>query len=224
MDDKNQIEDALKNLSDMQRNLASIDRIKNEKILSSTFAAMRFLQRASILLAGLIILVELITEGLLSQLLILSKNNTELRTPIVLFVASGLTLCLFIVYITVWVKARQDGESIRVYISRNLSYLNFGSYLSDIALKFFLCSGIILIGVPEYLVAAMLVCTADHLFQSRFFVLPEIYRNLFGFSTFGLSVIAILLKWTSVTFPIGLFLIFTVVSMIHLKKKELVRG
>ena len=134
--------------------------------------AQLFLQSVALTMAAALLLVETVTGGFYSQLLLASADSEDLRAATILLIGSSLALLVATLYFVVYRASRAAQEDFPRFVARNFAWLKNLSLLSDVLVKFAALALVIDLRHPEWVGPLLTLFVADFLFQGRFFMLP----------------------------------------------------
>lgn len=146
---------------------------------------------------------------------VLNYSVTSNLMRALLVVATGAflaTLCLGL-YAILWTAARREQEDFSSYLARNFRPYSALSFLSDLLVKFSGVAMIIATGHPEWLSPFLLLCTADYLFQGRFFHLPLLASVGGGLVSLTLSGVQVYTQVGDLAVAISSFVALTTLSL-----------
>lgn len=190
------VQEALRNISTIQRIMRQVSSNENRTGLASPDTAISLQITALVLSVGLLIQdlgLNPFSGGDItpSYVLSLSAHNTFLRVAVIGAVAVFLGLLSLGLYTILWTSAKSQREEISSYIARNFRSLSAISFLSDLSVKFCATAMAIATGYPALVSPLMLLCTADYLFQGRFFSLPFRTSLVLGVLAIGIGALQV---------------------------------
>ncbi len=151
-----------------------------------------------------------------TQFLIQTHFHFPLRFGAIGIIGLLLIILCGVLYAALAVMAKREGETLEDYLARNLPYLMTVSFLSDLFVKFSAVSLLILAGRPDWVAPMFLIFIGDYLFQGRFFVLPLRVAWILGAASLIVGVLQCLLWYGTLLFPFGVFVLLSVLSLLHL--------
>jgi hypothetical protein len=137
-----------------------------------TLTANIVLQSIALVGAALLLTIELVTHGAITDLLMLGATLPDIRLLGIGLMAGILIGLVILLYLVIWRAARNSREEFNAYIVRNFRYARLLSYLSDLLLKFAAVALVMLAGHPDWIPPLLLAFTGDYLVQGRLFTLP----------------------------------------------------
>ena len=145
-----------------------------------TLTANLILQGLALGVSALLLLIELLSRGTLTEMPMLGAAFPDIRLVGIGLMAGILIGLVILLYFVIWRAARNSGEELNAYIVRNFRYARLLSYLSDLLLKFGAVALVMLAGRPEWIPPLLLAFTGDYLVQGRLFTLPTRLAVLLG--------------------------------------------
>lgn len=175
-------------------------------------------QGLCLLIAGALIVFELVSSGSMTSTMMISAHDTEiglLGLAQVALVAVTLLMCL---YFIVWRASRHSGQSFQDYLVRNFQYLRNLSLVSDLLTKLIPLSLLVLAGHPEWVAPLLSLYVADYLVQGRFFSMSTRVSLVLGVAALAVAVSQYLLHSANLLWPLAVFACATVVSLLFLAR------
>ena len=176
-----------------------------------TLTANIILQGIALAGAALLLLIELVSGGSLTKMLMLGATLPDIRLLGIGLIAGILIGLVILLYFVIWRAARNSGEEFNAYIVRNFRYARLLSYLSDLLLKFSAVALVMLAGHPEWIPPLLLAFTGDYLVQGRLFTLPTKSAVILGVICIGTGLYQFLTDLQTLLLPL---IVFTAVAMI----------
>ncbi len=149
-------------------------------LFSVTLTANIILQSLALTGTGVLLLVEVLGDGILTRTLMLGRQSPDLSLIGIGLMGGILVGLVILLYFVIWRAARHNGEEFNAYIVRNFRYARLLSYLSDLLMKFTAVALVLLAGRPEWVPPLLLVFIGDYLVQGRLFTLPTRTAVLLG--------------------------------------------
>jgi len=121
------------------------------ELFGVTLTANIILQGIALSVSTLLLLIELLSRGALTEYLMLGAAFPDIRLVGIGLIAGILVSLVILLYFVIWRAARNSGEELNAYIIRNFRYARLLSYLSDLLLKFAAVALVMLAGRPEWI-------------------------------------------------------------------------
>ena len=173
-------------------------------------------QGLCLLIAGALIVYELLSSGEMTSVMMISARDTEIGLLGLAQVALVTVTLLMCLYFIVWRASRHSGQDFQDYLVRNFHYLRNLSLISDLLTKLIPLSLLIVAGHPEWVAPLLCLYVADYLVQGRFFSMPVRVSLLLGVTALAIAVSQYLLHSPNLLWPLILFACATVVSFLFL--------
>lgn len=212
-------------LRDLQSIRSSIQRFQTQKKqdtgLSSGYISL-IIQIGLFSLSSLVLIFELLSNGLNTRMLFLSQNDANLR--IVGIVNLGLFLaCLcYALYFIMIRAAKRENSSVEEYVAKHFFYLRNLALFSDLFLKFVIFSAFILAGKPQWISPLLLLFTADYLAQGRLFTFSVRSALLLALLCNALAFWLFYMEISQLSIPLAIFAgiaaLSSVASLIRYKR------
>ena len=180
-----------------------------------TLTANLILQGLALGVSAFLLLIELLSRGTLTEMLMLGAAFPDNRLVGIGLMAGILIGLVILLYFVIWRAARNSGEELNAYIVRNFRYARLLSYLSDLLLKFAAVALVMLAGRPEWIPPLLLAFTGDYLVQGRLFTLPTRLAVLLGTLCIATGLYQFLAQIETLLMALG---IFTLVALISLSR------
>lgn len=173
MDNHNQdIQKALSDVTLFRRVLDQTDQGSTNPFFSKvTLDANLLLQACALFVTLALISIELLHGHTLSKVMILESQIPEMRLYGITIIGLMLLGLITILYYILWCASRHSGETFECYVRRNFKYVQNLSFISDLLMKFFALSLVILSGHAQWVAPLLMAFTGDYLLQGRFFTL-----------------------------------------------------
>tara|TARA_Y100001934_G_scaffold171739_1_gene203735 strand:+ start:1080 stop:1781 length:702 start_codon:yes stop_codon:yes gene_type:complete len=178
-----------------------------------TLTANLILQGLALGVSALLLVIELLSRGRLTEMLMLGATFPDIRLVGIGLMAGILIGLVILLYFVIWRAARNSGEELNAYIIRNFRYARLLSYLSDLLLKFAAVALVMLAGRPEWIPPLLLAFTGDYLVQGRLFTLPTRLAVLLGALCIAAGLYQFLAEIQTLLPPL---IVFTTVAMISI--------
>ena len=178
-----------------------------------TLTANLILQGLALGVSALLLVIELLSRGTLTEMLMLGATFPDIRLVGIGLMAGILIGLVILLYFVIWRAARNSGEELNAYIIRNFRYARLLSYLSDLLLKFAAVALVMLAGRPEWIPPLLLAFTGDYLVQGRLFTLPTRLAVLLGALCIAAGLYQFLAEIQTLLPPL---IVFTTVAMISI--------
>tara|TARA_B100001123_G_scaffold413434_1_gene511805 strand:- start:2548 stop:3249 length:702 start_codon:yes stop_codon:yes gene_type:complete len=178
-----------------------------------TLTANLILQGLALGVSALLLVIELLSRGRLTEMLMLGATFPDIRLVGIGLMAGILLGLVILLYFVIWRAARNSGEELNAYIIRNFRYARLLSYLSDLLLKFAAVALVMLAGRPEWIPPLLLAFTGDYLVQGRLFTLPTRLAVLLGALCIAAGLYQFLAEIQTLLPPL---IVFTTVAMISI--------
>ena len=178
-----------------------------------TLTANLILQGLALGVSALLLVIELLSRGRLTEMLMLGATFPDIRLVGIGLMAGILIGLVILLYFVIWRAARNSGEELNAYIIRNFRYARLLSYLSDLLLKFAAVALVMLAGRPEWIPPLLLAFTGDYLVQGRLFTLPTRLAVLLGTLCIAAGLYQFLAEIQTLLPPL---IVFTTVAMISI--------
>tara|TARA_Y100000588_G_scaffold103249_1_gene112473 strand:- start:1427 stop:2128 length:702 start_codon:yes stop_codon:yes gene_type:complete len=178
-----------------------------------TLTANLILQGLALGVSALLLVIELLSRGRLTEMLMLGATFPDIRLVGIGLMAGILISLVILLYFVIWRAARNSGEELNAYIIRNFRYARLLSYLSDLLLKFAAVALVMLAGRPEWIPPLLLAFTGDYLVQGRLFTLPTRLAVLLGALCIAAGLYQFLAEIQTLLPPL---IVFTTVAMISI--------
>jgi len=183
------------------------------ELFGVTLTANLILQGLALGVSALLLLIELLSRGTLTEMLMLGATFPDIRLVGIGLIAGILIGLVILLYFVIWRAARNSGEELNAYIIRNFRYARLLSYLSDLLLKFAAVALVMLAGRPEWIPPLLLAFTGDYLVQGRLFTLPTRLAVLLGALCIAAGLYQFLAEIQTLLPPL---IVFTTVAMISI--------
>jgi len=183
------------------------------ELFGVTLTANLILQGLALGVSALLLLIELLSRGTLTEMLMLGGTFPDIRLVGIGLIAGILIGLVILLYFVIWRAARNSGEELNAYIIRNFRYARLLSYLSDLLLKFAAVALVMLAGRPEWIPPLLLAFTGDYLVQGRLFTLPTRLAVLLGALCIAAGLYQFLAEIQTLLPPL---IVFTTVAMISI--------
>ena len=178
-----------------------------------TLTANLILQGLALGVSTLLLLIELLSRGTLTEMLMLGATFPDIRLVGIGIMAGILIGLVILLYFVILRAARNSGEELNAYIVRNFRYARLLSYVSDLLLKFAAVALIMLAGRPEWIPALLLAFTGDYLVQGRLFTLPTRLAVLLGTLCIATGLYQFLAQIQTLLLPLGIFTLVALISL-----------
>ena len=178
-----------------------------------TLPANLILQGLALGVSALLLLIELLSRGALTEMLMLGAAFPDIRLVGIGLMAGILIGLVVLLYFVIWRAARNSGEELNAYIVRNFRYARLLSYLSDLLLKFAAVALVMLAGRPEWIPPLLLAFTGDYLVQGRLFTLPTRLAVLLGTLCIATGLYQFLAQIETLLMPLGIFTLVALISL-----------
>ena len=178
-----------------------------------TLPANLILQGLALGVSALLLLIELLSRGTLTEMLMLGAAFPDIRLVGIGLMAGILIGLVVLLYFVIWRAARNSGEELNAYIVRNFRYARLLSYLSDLLLKFAAVALVMLAGRPEWIPPLLLAFTGDYLVQGRLFTLPTRLAVLLGTLCIATGLYQFLAQIETLLMPLGIFTLVALISL-----------
>ena len=178
-----------------------------------TLTANIILQSLALTGTGVLLLVEVLGDGILTRTLMLGRQSPDLSLIGIGLMGSILVGLVILLYFIIWRAARHNGEEFNAYIVRNFRYARLLSYLSDLLMKFTAVALVLLAGRPEWIPPLLLVFTGDYLVQGRLFTLPTRTAVLLGALCIAIGLFQFVAGLESLIPPLAVFSAIASVSI-----------
>ena len=188
-----------------------------------TLTANIVLQSLALASAILLVAIELLSGGALTDLLMLGGQSPELRLVGIGIIASILAGLVILLYFVIWRAAQHSGEEFNSYVVRNFRYARLLSYLSDLMMKFGAIALVMLAGHPEWIAPLLLAFTGDYLVQGRLFTLPTRMAVILGATCIGAGFLQFIAGLDQLLVPLIVFSVIACVStgrLIRLQRQQ----
>ena len=183
------------------------------ELFGVTLTANIILQGIALGVSTLLLLIELLSRGALTEYLMLGAAFPDIRLVGIGLIAGILVGLVILLYFIIWRAARNSGEELNAYVIRNFRYARLLSYLSDLLLKFAAVALVMLAGRPEWIPPLLLAFTGDYLVQGRLFTLPTKLAVLLGALCIAAGLYQFLAEIQTLLPPL---IVFTAVAMISI--------
>jgi hypothetical protein len=222
MDNKLHIQEAIKDLAVIRQ---AMERAENEEktagsVLNVSLGAHLVLQAMALAVSSVVIVTELATNNLNTQVMLLSSQSAELRAIGLIETAFMLSTLVVTLYFVVRRAAKDSDRDFNYYITRNFTYLRNTSFLSDLFVKFTVFAALILAQKPEWVAPMFLIFTGDYLLQGRFFRLPVTWNLLLGSACFLGGFIQFLYSSALLLYPFVAVALISASSIYHLNRER----
>ena len=178
-----------------------------------TLTANLILQGLALGVSALLLVIELLSWGTLTEMLMLGATFPDIRLVGIGLMAGILIGLVILLYFVIWRAARNSGEELNAYIVRNFRYARLLSYLSDLLLKFAAVALVMLAGRPEWIPPLLLAFTGDYLVQGRLFTLPTRLAVLLGTLCIATGLYQFLAQIQTLLMPLGIFTLVALISL-----------
>lgn len=182
-------------------------------LFSVTLTANIILQSLALTGTGVLLLVEVLGDGILTRTLMLGRQSPDLSLIGIGLMGGILVGLVILLYFVIWRAARHNGEEFNAYIVRNFRYARLLSYLSDLLMKFTAVALVLLAGHPEWVPPLLLVFTGDYLVQGRLFTLPTRTAVLLGALCIAIGLFQFVAGLESLIPPLAAFSAIASVSI-----------
>jgi hypothetical protein len=176
------------------------------------------MQVVGILVAGMIILFELLTNNGCTGSILLSAENANLALSGSLEVGIILLVLSITLRHMVTTSHPEQGEKQERFIKRNFSYLHNSSFFADLVLKYSIFSALIYARSPQLVGPLFTMFIGDYLMQGRFFVLPMGPSMLGGLSCVVIGFACLILQLPYIIYPAVLFALSGIASCFYLMR------
>jgi hypothetical protein len=220
MREENEVQRALQDLAHIRRAIEGVASAADSQPAKHALPTALLLQLWAFVLCTAILIVEWLSAGINTSMLLASRESEWLRQMGLVNIASVLVLLVFALQVLVRAGARQSEESLSDFIARNFVYLRNFSLASDLVLKFSVFALVIMARVPELTSPLLIIFTADYLFQGRLFVLPFRSAMILGVLLLGIAFLQFSAGSASVSVAL---LCFSLVSAFSLVRAYLLR-
>ena len=183
------------------------------ELFGVTLTANLILQGLALGVSALLLLIELLSRGALTEMLMLGAAFPDIRLVGIGLMAGILIGLVILLYFVIWRAARNSGEELNAYIVRNFRYARLLSYLSDLLLKFAAVALVMLAGRPEWIPPLLLAFTGDYLVQGRLFTLPTRLAVLLGTLCIATGLYQFLAQIETLLMPLGIFTLVALISL-----------
>ena len=190
--------------------------VQTAGLFGVTLTANLILQGLALGVSALLLLIELLSGGALTEMLMLGATFPDIRLVGIGLIAGILIGLVILLYFVIWRAARNSGEELNAYIVRNFRYARLLSYLSDLLLKFTAVALVMLAGHPEWVPPLLLAFTGDYLVQGRLFTLPTRLAVLLGSLCIATGLYQFLAQIQTLLTPLAVFTLVALISMTRL--------
>ena len=177
-----------------------------------TLTANIILQSIALAGAVLLLIIELLTHGGITELLMLGATLPDIRLLGIGLMAGILIGLVILLYFVIWRAARNSREEFNAYIVRNFRYARLLSYLSDLLLKFAAVALVMLAGHPDWIPPLLLAFTGDYLVQGRLFTLPTRSAVILGAICIAIGLCQFLAGIQTLLVPLTVFTVVAALS------------
>ena len=177
-----------------------------------TLTANIILQSIALAGAVLLLIIELLTRGGITELLMLGATLPDIRLLGIGLMAGILIGLVILLYFVIWRAARNSREEFNAYIVRNFRYARLLSYLSDLLLKFAAVALVMLAGHPDWIPPLLLAFTGDYLVQGRLFTLPTRSAVILGAICIAIGLCQFLAGIQTLLVPLTVFTVVAALS------------
>lgn len=222
----------MSDLITQQKAIADIEFLKNTLLKSKEESPVSvvsidthfILNVSSFVLAGILMLVDGLGGSITNDILA-SKTQPGLQIAGLINVAIFLVAVIIASYALVLARAKEENVSLHEFASRDFTYYRKFLIFSDIFIKFFLFSMIILAGQPEWIAAILVIFTADIIIQGRHFYLPLAQSSMMGCICLMIAPAMIFFHASNVSIAFAVFLMVNVISLINLSllRRKMIR-
>jgi len=188
-----------------------------------TLTANIVLQSIALAGAALLLIIELVTHGAITDLLMLGATLPDIRLLGIGLMAGILIGLVILLYFVIWRAARNSREEFNAYIVRNFRYARLLSYLSDLLLKFAAVALVMLAGHPDWIPPLLLAFTGDYLVQGRLFTLPTRSAVTLGAICIAIGLCQFLAGIQTLLLPLTVFTAVAAIStgrLMRLHRKQ----
>jgi hypothetical protein len=188
-----------------------------------TLTANIVLQSIALAGAALLLIIELVTHGAITDLLMLGATLPDIRLLGIGLMAGILIGLVILLYLVIWRAARNSREEFNAYIVRNFRYARLLSYLSDLLLKFAAVALVMLAGHPDWIPPLLLAFTGDYLVQGRLFTLPTRSAVTLGAICIAIGLCQFLAGIQTLLLPLTVFTAVAAIStgrLMRLHRKQ----
>ena len=188
-----------------------------------TLTANIVLQSIALVGAALLLTIELVTHGAITDLLMLGATLPDIRLLGIGLMAGILIGLVILLYLVIWRAARNSREEFNAYIVRNFRYARLLSYLSDLLLKFAAVALVMLAGHPDWIPPLLLAFTGDYLVQGRLFTLPTRSAVTLGAICIAIGLCQFLAGIQTLLLPLTVFTAVAAIStgrLMRLHRKQ----
>ena len=185
----NQTPDVRDALSDIALIRQVLDRVEDDRGETNLFGisldANVLLQVCAFGGVLICLFIELFSGNSISELVAIGGDLTDMHQMWIAMIGLCLFGLLVVFYFVLWRAASHSNEDMTTYIARNFRYAWNLSFVSDLLLKFFAMSLLILAGQAAWVAPLLLAFTGDFLLQGRFFTLPSKMSQILGVLCFA---------------------------------------
>lgn len=160
-----------------------------------------------------LIIAELTMSPSITEIILLTKQEPNLQYYGIGSIAYMLIFLVALLYFIVWRAAGSAGLKLDDFIRKNFSYLRNMNLLSDLFIKFCFASVLLLTQKPEWFAGMLVLFTADYLIQGRFFYFSVRASYLLGMACIAISALEFYMQFSSVLWPLVIFVSLTVLSL-----------
>ena len=165
------------------------------------------------------LLIELLSGGALTHNLLASKTNSDMLRGGLIFVSIILLALTATLYFIILRAAALLDKPYNTFLQKYFTTFQRASFSSDLFIKFVLFGMFVSARKPELIAPFLSLCTADYLFQSRFFILPFKLATILSLLCLANAGFQLYTENTSLLFPLALFCLVSLTSCLNLKKQ-----
>ncbi|WKZ56697.1 MAG: hypothetical protein QY326_08180 [Bdellovibrionota bacterium] len=175
-------------------------------------------------LSGLLLLMEVLSDGVNTKLLMISRTDAELRYVGLMNLALFLIVLSYVFYFVVARAARDRRAGPDQFIARHFSYLTNLSLFTDLFLKFVMFSLLVYAGKPEWIASLLLLFIGDYLVQGRLFVFPFRVGLLLGVLVSAGAAMCFVYGVSNLAVPLAAFMAVTLLSWMYFVRRDHLEG
>jgi phage shock protein PspC (stress-responsive transcriptional regulator) len=215
------VQKALADIALIRRTLdqSELDQL-DSRLVGVTLEANLVLQAVAFASALLLILLEILSDNVITHTLMIGGQIDEFRRfgiGMIAFILVGLLVAL---YFVLWRAALHSGETVSAYITRNFRYVKNLSLTSDLLMKFITLALLLLANRPEWVAPVLLAFTGDYLLQGRFFTFPTRTSVMLGLAGVAGGLAQFLSHSPSLLIPLAAFALVAGLSTARLALRQ----
>jgi len=175
-----EMEQALQDIQYVRRIIERFEHTK-QRPSSTLNARIQLILQSGAFAGSLTVVISEILENHLPTRLLLEAGSDRLFQLVNLFCMT-IVIALLIggLYTVLCYGARQEKESLSVYIARNFKRFARLSFASDLLVKYATIAILVIAPAPQWIASLLLIFIADYLFQGRFFLYSVRTSLIFG--------------------------------------------